>query len=297
MRITAATLYRDSNAAIERTSEQLLEYQRQVSSGKRIGRPSDDPSGTATVITERSEHATVEQYERAADSVTARLTVVDTALSDIISRLTHAQTAALAARGSSVTPVQREAAAQAIEGTRQAIFEDLNTTFHGAHLFGGADALAPPFSVSGGVVSAYQGSGLEVEVEIDKGRDVVVAIDGGRIAQGGAAQSVFAVLDALAVAARAGDHAALGQGIDDLKAAFERATIVQSSVGTDLASIETHRSQLSQRKVATETRIAAAEDADVAAAITGMAQADTAYRTALAATGKITKNSLMDYLS
>ena len=47
MRMTAATVYRDATAAMEQASERLVEFQKQVETGKRITKPSDDPDGMA----------------------------------------------------------------------------------------------------------------------------------------------------------------------------------------------------------------------------------------------------------
>jgi len=296
MRITAATVYRDASASIERASERLLEYQQQVASGKRINRASDDPDGTAASIGERAEVAAVEQYTRTSDSVTARLTVMDTALSDMIDRLTAAQVSVISAQGTK-TAGQREVAALTLEGIKQALLSDLNTSFRGAHLFAGADSADPPFTMSGNTVSPYQGSTREVDVDIDQTRSVTIGIDGSTIARGAAASDIFAVLDSAIAAARAGDAAGLGQAQADLAAAFDRATNAQMRVGTSLSSIEALQSQLTDRRLAGKARIAKLEDANLATAITGMNQADASYRAALGATGKITQLSLMDYLS
>ena len=158
MRITAATVYRDSAAAIERASEQLADYQRQVASGKRVTRPSDDPDAAAAAIGERAEVAAVEQYTRTADSVTARLMVMDTALSDLVDRLSLAQATVVAAQGSTKAPVEREAAAQTLEGIKQALVASLNSSFRGAHLFAGANSLEPPYVMTGTTVGPYQGA-------------------------------------------------------------------------------------------------------------------------------------------
>ena len=39
MRMTAATVYRDAVASMERASERLVEFQKQIESGKRISKP------------------------------------------------------------------------------------------------------------------------------------------------------------------------------------------------------------------------------------------------------------------
>lgn len=297
MRITAATIYRDANASIERAAERLLDFQRQVASGKRISRPSDDPSATASAIGERNGLASIEQYARTADSATARLTVVDTALADLVDRLTQAQTSVLSAQGSTKTDFEREVAAQALEGVRQAVLADLNTSFRGTYVFAGANSTAPPFvAASDGSIGAYQGATQEVAVDVGEHRAVTTGFDGSLISQGGAAADVFATLDAAIAAARAGDHAALEQARIDLQAAQDRATLVQMRVGTSLAAIDAQHVQLTDRDLAVRARIASLEDADMAEAITGMNQADAAYRAALGAASRMTQLSLLDYL-
>ena len=297
MRITAVTVYRDSAAAIERASEQLADYQRQVASGKRVTRPSDDPDAAAAAIGERAEVAAVEQYTRTADSVTARLMVMDAALSDLVDRLSLAQATVVAAQGSTKAPVEREAAAQTLEGIKQALVASLNSSFRGAHLFAGANSLEPPYVMTGTTVGPYQGATQEVTVDLDPTRVATIGMNGSAIAQGSAARDLFATLDAAISAARAGDSAALGAAGAELAAAFDRATAAQLRVGTSLASLDALRTQLTDRRLAGNARIAKLEDADLAAAITGMNQADASYRAALATTGRITQLSLMDYLT
>jgi len=296
MRMTAASVYRDSIASMERTSQRLLEFQEQVQSGKRINRPSDDPDGLAAAIGERAEVAAIEQYTRTGDSVTSRLTVLDTALNDIIDRLTLAQSTIVGAQGSQKTDGEREAAARTLDGVKQALLADLNTSFRGTHVFAGADSIDPPFMMTGSVVSAYQGSTQEVAVDLDQTHSATIGIDGSVISQGSAASDVFTVLDTAMAAARSGDAVALGQALTDIEAVFERATLVQTRVGTTLSSMESLKGALSDRRLATKARIAKLEDADLATAITGMTQADAAYRASLAATSRITQLSLMDYL-
>src|SRR5215217_5664529 len=99
MRITFTGQFRDATANVERASERLAEYQRQVSSGRRLDRVSDDPAGATAALGERTKVAQVDQYSRSTDSAYSRLTAVDTVLSDIISKLTAAQVAATSALG------------------------------------------------------------------------------------------------------------------------------------------------------------------------------------------------------
>ncbi len=297
MRITFNSIYRDGMRQIAEASENLVEAQRQVSSGKRVDRASDDPTAAAGGLASRAELATVKRYEKAADSVYSRLTVVDTVLSDVITQLTRAQTAVTSAQGSVQTPAQREAAAQELEGVRSALADDFNTSFNGTFLFAGAKSTTLPYSVAAdGTVSPYAGSTTELEVDINRRSAVTVVLNGSAIAQGSTGGDVFTVLTDAIAAARAGDSTALGTAMNDLKDAFDRATAAQSRVGGDLRSIDGEKVRLEQMRIAAMSRVNSLENVDLAEAVSNMNRADTAYKAALGAVSTASRVSLLDYL-
>jgi len=297
MRTTFNSQYRNAQANIDRAAERFLEMQQQVASGKRVSRPSDDPAAAASAVAERAQVGTIAQYQRAADSVVSRLTVVDTALSDILERITAAQTAAMSARGSTAGPAQREAAALELEGLKSALLDGFNTSFRGTYIFAGARSTEPPFVLGpGGSVDPYAGSAQEVAVDIGDERAVTVAYDGDALVTGGEPLSIFAQIDALAQAARDGDNDALGDGMDALGRAFARVTAAQTRVGIGLTAVEGEKARLEEIRIAGNARLSKLEDANMVEAISGMNQAETAYRAALGAIGTASKVSLLDYL-
>ena len=297
MRVTFQAAHREATAGINKANERLLEFQRQVSTNKRVERPSDDPSAAAATSVERSRLGSLDRYSEAADSAVSRLTVADTVLSDIIEQVSAAQSTVLSARGTNQTQTQRDARALALEGLRDAMLRDVNTQFRGQYLFGGATGTTKPFDKDGaGVVSAYQGSTVEVSVDIDAEHEVGISFDGDALTKGADADDLFVVMDRAITAARAGDEPALGTALADLERAFTRVTTLQSRVGASLSSVEDSRARLAEASRASRNRISALEDANMAEAITGMTEAETVYRAALGAAGQLHNLSLMDYL-
>jgi flagellar hook-associated protein 3 FlgL len=297
MRTTFNTTYRDGAAGIAAAHERMIDAQRQVSTGRRINRISDDPTGASNVVAERNALAAVEQYTSSTDSVGSRLTVIDTVLDDVLTKLTRAQEVAMAGQGSAKTQIQREAAAQELRGLREAVLDNLNSTFHGAFLFSGASATTKPFQPGGGgVINPYAGSASENEVDIGDGRSVKVTLDGNTIAQGGAAQHVFDSFDDLIAAVVGGNDAAISTGIQELKAAFDRTSRLQGAIGSDMQEIDGQKLRLQQMKLSTDERLSKLEAANIAEAISNMSQADTAYQAALGAVSTATRVSLLDYL-
>ena len=289
--------FRDATTNVERASQRLLQFQRQVSSGRRLDRVSDDPSSASAALGERTKIAQVDQYTRSTDSAYSRLTVVDTVLSDIVTKLTAAQVAATSALGTTPTAAQRTAAAEQLDGLKAALLDDFNTSLQGNYLFAGTKSTTKPYVAgSGGTVAAYAGSTTEIQVDIEQDRVVTVAFDGGAMTKGSDTTDVFATIDSLIAAVNAGDSTAITAGIAALQNVFGRVTAVQSRVGAAMQTLDAEKLRLSATKLASSERLSKLEDANMAEAITGMQQADTAYKAALGAAAAAAKVSLMDYL-
>jgi flagellar hook-associated protein 3 FlgL len=297
MRITFQSQYRDATAAVEKTASRFAEAQRQVSTGKRIGKISDDPTGAATSIAERNNIAQIDRYTRAADSVDSRLSVVDSVLSDVIEKLTAARALAVGAQGSLKTAAERTAAVGNLSAVRDALLDGMNTKYLGSYIFGGSEVTTRPYSVpSGGTFATYAGDNNPVQVDVGNDRAVTTAFDGEAITRGSDAQDLFETLDQLITAVGAGDTDAITTANAALQRAFDRATAAQSRIGNDMQVLDEQRLRLQQMKLSGTERLSKVEDLNMAEAITDMTQADAAYRASLGAVGAVSRVSLLDYL-
>ena len=297
MRIIFSSGHAAMMADLEAAASELTKRQREVSSGKRMQAPSDDPSAWAAGVRERGEISAVDQYVRAADSATSRLTVADTVLSDLVTKMTAARSAVVAGEGTVQTAAQREATAKELEGLRDAVFDDLNTTFRGTYLFSGGKGLDAPFvRDSDGSISAYLGDTNSISVDVDRNRAMQVTFVGSALTEDAASQDVFTTFATVIEAVRTGDAAGMAGGLKALERAFDRVIRVQSGVGADLNALDDQRGRLSEMKLASTTRLSKTEDTNMAESITAMQQANTAYQTALSAVATRTKLSLLDYL-
>ena len=294
MRVTFHTAY-GGIEYVNIAAEQAARARQQVQSGKRLEKPSDDPAAMQRAVEGRGEMRTIETYSRTADSAMARLTTLDTVLSSVVDKLQQATVAVVSAKGSNVSQQTRDAAALTLEGLRDSLAADFNTTFGGAYVFSGSQATTAPY-VKVGTSWTYQGDNTPVSVDIGAGRTVEVALDGQALAQGIDTTNVLDELEALIVAVRAGDDLGTGSGLTALGRAFSRATRTQSQIGVDEQSIVEGQVQLTASRLAVLTRVSKDEDADLATAISEMNRADLAYKAALGAIGTASRNSLLDYL-
>jgi flagellar hook-associated protein 3 FlgL len=297
MRITFNSGYDASLADLQRTLNQYTKYSAQVSSGLRVTKPSDDAADYASAVKDTTELGVIDSYTSAADTAESRLSVMDTVLSDLIDQVTSAQTSTTAALGSTTTETSRTALAQELEGLRDAILSDMNSTFGGTYLFSGTASLAAPYEqASDGTVSTYKGDTGAQTVDIGRGCSVQTTYTGSDLVQGSSTNDLFTTLGNLITAVQTNDQTAIETASTELQTALERLTNIQSSVGNDLDAISSQQSRLSSLKLQMQDQLSNAQDANVADAATKMEQADTAYEAGLSALSTRTQTSLLDYL-
>lgn len=294
MRVTFQAAY-GGIEYVQTAAGQVARARQQVMSGKRLEKASDDPAAMQRSVEGRGEIRTLETYARTADSAMAKLTALDTTLSAVVDKLTQARVATLSARGTTVLPAQREAAALTLEGIRDSLVGDLNTSFRGAYVFGGGQGTVAPYARVAGTW-VYQGDNTAVAVDIGPGQSVDIGLDGQALAQGADATNILNELEALIVAVRAGDDVGMAAGTAAIDRAFARATRTQTGIGVDERGIDERQLQITASRLGLASRVAKDEDADLAFAISEMNRAQTAYQAALGAVGTASRMSLLDYL-
>src|SRR5215217_2405492 len=141
-----------AQSQISRTQGELLRAQNELSTGKRLNTPSDDP-GDAAVVQQLQK--TLEQRKAYADNITqaqGQLGEVDATLGDLTELLKQAQTVASATVGSDVTDDQRASAAAVVQSLYQQAVSLGNKQLNGTYLFAGDKATDAPFVATAGGV-------------------------------------------------------------------------------------------------------------------------------------------------
>jgi flagellar hook-associated protein 3 len=217
---------------VTRTQAQLLQVQDQLSTGKRIGRPSDDPADAAVAMQLQK---TLEQRQAFSDNIDAarsQLSEVDSTLGDLTDLLQQAQQIASANAGSDVTPDARIGAAALVQSLYTQAIAVGNKSFNGTYLFGGDKATAPPFETAQGGVK-FVGSSTSLANQVDENSSFSFMVDGAAVfgAMSTRVQGTADLTPSVTATTRIGDlHGATGDGI--------RATSIVLGNGTVTKSID-----------------------------------------------------------
>jgi flagellar hook-associated protein 3 FlgL len=294
MRVTFNTV-RDGLNSINTAADQFSEAQWQVSTGLRVRVPSDDPAAAQHAIIDQSSIDQMDLYKSASDSAAAKVTAMDSALTNIIEKIQDALVALQSSLGTTATQTVRDEAATSLDGIRDAIAADINGSFGGMRLFSGTNSSVSAYVKSGGVWT-YQGTNSSMQVDISENRSVTIAMDGESVLKGSDPADILTTLDSLANAARINDTATLNAGVALINNAFTRATRAQSLVGNDETTIDDTNQRITDLRLSAKARLSADRDANMAEAITRMTKAQNTYQAALGAVAAASKVSLLDYI-
>jgi len=300
VRTTQGMLSRQSFTGMQTAMARVAKAQEQLTTGRLINRPSDDPTGATTAMRLRSSLASQEQYVRNADSAVGWLNQTDGTLSTIGSQLTRARDIALqGANTGAMGPEARLALATEVDQIREGLIATANTQYLDRPIFGGITAgtfaynsdgtLADPDAV--GLPSGQGG----VYRTIADGVRVRVDLEGPEVF-GTSPNSVFEQLAALSSALKSGDETGISAAIGNLKSAADRVTNAQSEIGARTVRVERAREVAADAVLSLTNSLSEVENVDLAKATVDLGLQEVAYQAALGATARVLQPSLLDFL-
>jgi flagellar hook-associated protein 3 FlgL len=287
-RITQSTLSTTALRGLQGSLSRVQTLQQQLSSGKRVSAPSDDPAATAAAMTFRSQRAADEQYLRNADAATARLNVTDNALTQLADRLRSARDLIIQSQNGGIGSDSLVALSQQVLAVRQDAIDLYNTRYIDRPVFGGTAAGAVAVDTSG----AYVGDDQPVVIRISGDATVRTDVKGTAVG----ADTVPDLLNQIAADIAAGDGASVQDDLDALDTAMSSVQQALGDVGARSNRVETAHSLVDSARLDLTAKISENEDVDLPEAVMNLQAQQVAYQSGLSAAAKITQVSLVDFL-
>lgn len=180
MRVTSKMI---ADQVINNLSQNLSRYmvlQNQMSTGRRIMKPSDDPIGTIKDLSYRSRLSEIEQYQKNIGEGNNWLASVDVALGDMTNMISQAKEVAVSLANDTYDATARDSVANEVESLFQQILQSGNLQQDARYLFSGHLTRTQPFVASSkGVV--YHGDQGDINLEIETSTYVSINIHGSEL--------------------------------------------------------------------------------------------------------------------
>ena len=296
MRVSDKVMYNTTTQNMQMSLEKILKLQENISSGKRINHPSDDPIGAMKIIDYNTSISKVEQYQRNIGNATAFLGVTESAISSTQDVLLRAKELSLSALNETNSAADRAIIAEEVNELYQQVLQTANTKFNGRYIFGGYNTGTPPYDS----VGLYQGTASPdgyIEIEVDSGSRVAINIPGYRVFGSPTdGVDILAALSSLETALNNDDSTGINTAMINIDSAMDQLNNELAEVGAKMNRLETSDSNLSKLTLDLITYKSKIEDVDITEVITDLAIQENALEASRATLSRILQQSILDFL-
>ena len=289
MRVTHKMMVESLQQNLSRNFERLQRTHEEISTGKRIRVPSDDPPGAGQALLVRSNIQLNDQYLRTINLSKTWLETSEGALSSFSDVMVRAKELAIQGSNATLGATDRVAIADEVNQLVGAALAAANTNAGGAFLFAGHQTTTTPFTLSGSTLT-YQGDSGQMTREIGQSLNISVNTTGDRLVP--ALQALISLRDALQSGTPTEVRSAI-TGVDD---GIDGILELRAESGSKVNRFEFTEQRLEDIQVTLKALLSETEDVDFSEAISRFNLEENVYKASLSAGGKAIQPSLLDFL-
>ena len=267
----------------------------QLSTGKRVNQPSDDPAAAAEDVLNLSQQAQVAQYTQSTSSLNGMFQAADSAIGSAITALNQAVSLGTEASTGTLSASDQQAIAASIQGVLNQVVQLANTSYQGSYIFGGTAVASAPFSTGANGVT-YNGDDGVNQATIAEGLSIQTNVPGDQLfMQPGS--DVMGSLEQLVSAVQSGDTTATSNATTAVSNALSYLSAQRVFYGNAMSQMNNEQTDLSQETTNLQSEENTLVGADMAQAATEVTQAQTDTQAVMEAAARVLPMSLLNYLA
>ncbi len=306
MRATQATTYRNLGFFLERTSSKMSDLQTQIATGKRVTRPSDDPTSISPLLAANTQIKSSMRYSKTINSALDRIDNMEGHLDTINNVMTRIREIAISAGNGGYTSSDLTTFANEVSQLRQQLIDSANAQVDGKYLFAGFSHKTQPFSWDATTRTvAYAGDQGSVKFEVSPGESVEVNITGSSLMQGDLDNDgitdpgqldIFTLITKVEDELLANNPTGVTAEINNIVTANDQILTLRSLKGNTALRLENGLISMERTEIDMRAMKSRFEDVDLLSTITSLQQQESAFEAAMSITGQISKLSILDYI-
>ena len=301
MRIGTLHMFRQGVNGMLDQQVKLFNTQNQLSTGKRINSPSDDPTSAARLIGLAESAKTTAQYQDNILAARTRLELEEAALGSVGDALLRVRELAVAGQNNTYGLQERTALALEIRQLADEVMGLANRKqANGQFMFSGYQVQTTPFSETAPGVFSYAGDLGQRLIQVGPARQIADGDSGQAVFMdipdgGGGFESVFATLETLATNLEAGT-APTAADLAQVDRAMEHLVGFRATAGARLNALENQQGINETMLLQLEVTRSSIEDLDYAEAASRLSLESIVLQAAQQAFVKVQNLNLFNFL-
>ena len=285
--------------------QQMALTQEQLSSGKRINRPSDNPGALPDVLQLESDLSRVNQVSQNLSNVTGAVNTAESALQSATTLLNQVTTLGEQGANSTTTAAQRSALAQQVQQSLAQMVSISQTTFDGQYVFGGDNPTQAPYQLdlsNPNGVDQLNNSPSTILIQDATGATFAVSqtaqyiFDDRNPDKSLAADNMFAAVNNLRIALANNDQAGITNALSSLQLAQNHLSASLEFYGGVQSQLTNATSVAQQIQLQYQTSLSQETATNIASAAVDLSQEQASLQAAIQAQGAVPKNTLFDLI-
>lgn len=288
--------------SIERFSElnaAIQDSQAKIATGRKVLKASDDPIAAAAISAARDQKSMITQFESNVLQARMRLTIAETALSQLGTSVTRLFELSVQAQNDTLSPTDRTAIAAEVEQVKSFVLGLANTTDNsGQAVFGGFQTNTKPFQTQGDGSIDYKGDRGRHMLQVSESFSIKTGIDGAEVFQRiegvSGPDDLFKIIGSLETGLKTNTISM--DTTERLKKAVDHISIQQATIGSAINQADQQSEVLDRRKLAVSEDLSQLQDADLQQLVLEMQSLLLSRDAAQQAFAKIGQQSLFDFI-
>lgn len=290
MRVTQSMLSNNMLRNLSKSYENMGKYQEQLSTGKKISRPSDDPVVAMKGIDYRSQLTEVKQYKRNLAEVHNWMDNSDSALDKATQAMQRVRELTVQASNGTYETGQRENIAKEIRQLKGHLGTIANTKVNNKYIFNGSNTTTAPVNLDSFTVNA---DNTDVKVSVSAGVTLKSNVTPEPVFE----QELFDDLENFASDLESGaSEEVLGGYISNFDEDINNIVNARADLGARMNRVDLIEDRLETQEVSATRMMSENEDADLERVITELKTQESVHRAAMGVGARIIQPTLMDFL-
>ncbi|MEK4454879.1 flagellar hook-associated protein FlgL [Paenibacillus sp. FSL L8-0506] len=303
LRVTSNMMNSQLLLNLNRNARTMNDTQLQLSSGRKINKPSDDPVGITYSLRYRAELSSNEQYTKNVDSALSWLDYNDTVLGqagDVVQKIRELSVQAATGTNpqSALDSINEE-----VMQLKEQLVDIANSTLNGKYIFNGEQYSTKPYDFAKGVDGTYDVSKPvttdpgQIQFIVGEGVRMPISMTGNDVfGNTGDSDNLYTIINSISAGLKAGDLGAISGQLDNIDTRMETILTARSEIGAKTNRVELMQERLSDLNVNLTELQAKTEDADYEGLIMQSKIQENIYNASLSVGAKIISTTLVDFI-
>lgn len=293
MRVTQSMLSNNMLRNLSNSYANMGTYMDQLTTGKKINRPSDDPVVAVKGMDYRTQLLQVEQFQRNTGEVHNWMDNTDAALDQATKALQRIRELAVQASNDTYDDEERMNIKAEVEQLKQHLIDIANTNVNGKYIFNGTNTDIKPIEDPTNITGM---DSSPVNIEISSGIVIKANVNANEIFGSEAFSRIDELINALGGEGGTIDQAAIESSIASIDENIDNVLNARADLGARMNRLDLIENRLSAQKISATQMMSKNEDIDFEEVIMKLITQESIHRAALSTGSRVIQPTLIDFL-